>query len=260
MLLQVAYRIAFLKSKRVWVNGKNASKLSKFNVVFVPAATIRKLAAQVNMNSSKQVATKCICVSTCGRMHVQIWSWTVCVQIFQWLSAEVYKNCPLWLLELCTGDCNLPVGLNYNVIYNHRNLKTQRNPAVFLLTSAMFIFWIYLLFHLAQFPCKAHCSEDIWDADICCWGLAIVGLKCAASCNHRIMYNNLKMCRLVKKRGRYNMPVVWNASWNHTICDIFHLTGAEGTTVWLKMCNHRITYNNFKKMSLRFCYKKKKRR
>ena len=94
-----------------------------------------------------------------------------------------------------------------------------------------------------------------------CWhmllGLAIVGLKCAPSCNHRIMYKNLKMCRLVKKRGRYNMPVVWNAGWNHTICDIFHLTWAEGTTVQLKMCNHRITYNNFKKTSLRFCYKKK---
>ena len=56
MLLQVAYQIAFQKSKFVWVNGKNASKLSKFNVVFVPAATIRK-----------QVATKCICISTCGR-------------------------------------------------------------------------------------------------------------------------------------------------------------------------------------------------
>ena len=54
------------------------------------------------------------------------------------------------------------------------------------------------------------------------------------------------------------MPVVWNAGWNHTICDIFHLTGAEGTTVRLKMCNHRITYNNFKKTSLRFCYKKKR--
>jgi len=66
-----------------------------------------------------------------------------------------------------------------------------------------------------------------------------------------------KNVQVGQKKGRYNMPVVWNAGWNHTICDIFHLTGAEGTTVWLKMCNHRITYNNFKKTSLRFCYKKK---
>jgi len=163
----------------------------------------------------------------------------------------------LWLLELCTGDCNLPVGLNYNVIYNHRNLKTQRNPAVFLLTSAMFIFWIYFCFILLNSRARPVVLKTFKMLTYAVGGLAIVGLKCAASCNHRIMYNNLKMCRLVKKRGRYNMPVVWNASWNHTICDIFHLTGAEGTTVWLKMCNHRITYNNFKKTSLRFCYKKK---
>ena len=43
------------------------SELSKFNLVFVPAASIRMLVAQVNMNTSKQVVTKCICISTCGR-------------------------------------------------------------------------------------------------------------------------------------------------------------------------------------------------
>ena len=127
----------------------------------------------------------------------------------------------------------MPVGLNYNVIYNHRNLKTQRNPAVLLLTSAMFIFCIYFRFILLNSvvcarPDVLKTFERLTHA---VGGMATVGLKCAASCNHRIMYNNLKMCRLVKKRGRYNMPAVWNASWNHTICDIFHLTGAEGTTV-----------------------------
>ena len=182
---------------------------------------------------------------------------SVCTNISMIVSRVLLQNCPLLILELCTGDCNLPVGLNYNVIYNHRNVKTQRNPAVFLLNSAMFIFWIYFCFILLNSRARPVVLKTFKMLTYAVGGLAIVGLKCAASCNHRIMYNNLKMCRLVKKRGRYNMPVVWNAGWNHTICDIFHLTGAEGTTVWLKMCNHRITYNNFKKTSLRFCYKKK---
>ena len=97
----------------------------------------------------------------------------------------------------------MPVGLNYNVIYNHRNMKTQRNPAVFLLTSAVFIFCIYFRFILLNPVVRAR-PDVLKTFEMLTYavgGLAMVGLKCAASCNHRIMHYNLKMCRLVKKRG-----------------------------------------------------------